>query len=193
MNVKTNPVALKEWDSAIQILAGGGQIILLRKGGIREETRRFELKSPSFYLYPTYEHQRPELVKEKYRHVVEESLAGSEQGTAAVSLTAYAEAVDDLELRDLEQLEKLYPYHMWSEGLAAERLRWKAKEPLHVLLLRVYKLEPPAIISVLPEYLGCRSWVQLSSHPEARTLKPVFDEAMFHRKCTEIRAALSRG
>ena len=30
---------------------------------IVEETKHFELKSPAFYLYPTYEHQRKELIK----------------------------------------------------------------------------------------------------------------------------------
>ncbi|KGE18508.1 DUF1802 family protein [Paenibacillus wynnii] len=188
--MKVNSVALKEWDSTIKVLAEGRQVILLRKGGIKEETRRFELKSDSFYLYPTYEHQRPELVKEQDRHFVEQSLSGFEPNALTVKLTVYAEVAADLEIRDLEQLEKLSPYHMWSEGLAAERLRWKAKEPLHVLLLRVYTLEEPSEIEVLPEYSGCRSWIELSPPPELRPMKPVLDDEEFEALCIEIKKAI---
>lgn len=128
--MNTNPVALKEWASAIEALTEGRQIMLMRKGGIAEETKRFELKSHSFYLYPTYEHQRRELLKEQHRDLVEHTLIDWKDNAREIGLTAYAEAVHDLEIHDLNQLELLYPYHIWSEGLAAERLRWKAKEPL---------------------------------------------------------------
>lgn len=185
-----NPVALKEWAAAVQALTEGRQIMLLRKGGIREETRRFELKSPSFYLYPTFEHQRSELLKEQHRGLVTQTLAESEPDAHLIELKAYAEAAADLEVRDLEQLEKLYPYHIWSEGLAEERLRWKAKEPLHVLLLRVFVPENPPVIKVLPEYAGCRSWIELNPAPEVGKWRPVLEEEEFLQRMDEIKRAL---
>ena len=45
----------------------GEQILDLRKGGLREDERRFDVQSTRFWLYPTTEHQRPELVKPAYR------------------------------------------------------------------------------------------------------------------------------
>lgn len=78
--MKLNPVALKEWASVIDVLAEGDQILVMRKGGIEEETRRFELKSRSFYLFPTYEHQRTHLVKDPYQSFVERSLAEYDAG-----------------------------------------------------------------------------------------------------------------
>lgn len=188
--MNANPVALKEWASVIRVLAEGGQILVLRKGGIAEETRRFELKSQAFYLYPTYEHQRPHLVKPAYQAGVEKSLAEFVPDAPTVELTVYAEAVHDLEVHSLEQLEKLYPYHMWSEGLAAERLRWKAKEPLHVLLLRVYELEQPVQVEILPEYSGCRSWIELVPPPPAVNRRPVLSDEAFAGICGQIKAAL---
>ena len=53
--------ALKEWAVTIAALAAGDQVLIVRKGGIGE--KRFELPHPRFYLFPTYAHQRPELVK----------------------------------------------------------------------------------------------------------------------------------
>ncbi|MFD1773209.1 DUF1802 family protein [Paenibacillus rhizophilus] len=190
--MKLNPVALKEWASVIDVLAEGDQILVMRKGGIEEETRRFELKSRSFYLFPTYEHQRTHLVKDPYRSIVERSLSEYDAGAERVKLTAYAEAVDDLEVRDHEQLELLYPYHMWTGNLAEERLRWKAKEPLHVLLLRVYKLEEPALIKALPEYGGCRSWIELPSLPDDAGLSPVLSEDSFEEQRRRIKSILGQ-
>ncbi|WP_310832407.1 DUF1802 family protein [Paenibacillus pedocola] len=188
MNI--NPVALKEWASAVQALTEGQQIMLLRKGGIEEETRRFELKSPSFYLYPTYEHQRTEMLKEQFRHLVGQTLADEAASTETVPLRAYAEAAADLEVHDLEQLKRLYPFHIWSEDLAAERLRWKAKEPLHVLLLRVYVPDTPVTIQVLPEYSGCRSWIELTNASGSRQWRPVLSDDAFDSRRAEIVSAL---
>ncbi|WP_025689974.1 DUF1802 family protein [Paenibacillus zanthoxyli] len=187
-----NPVALKEWASAIDVLSGGEQIMLLRKGGIKEETRRFELKSHSFYLFPTYEHQRTHLVKEPYRASVERSISEIDAGASHVRITTYAEAVDDLEVRDFEQLERLNPYHMWTGNLAEERLKWKAKEPLHVLLLKVYTLEKPAEIEMLPEYGGCRSWIELAVPPDNTSLNPVLSDEAFEEKRRSIKFILGQ-
>ena len=57
--------ALKEWAVTIAALEAGDQVLIVRKGGIGE--KRFELPHPRFYLFPTYAHQRPELVKPAWR------------------------------------------------------------------------------------------------------------------------------
>ncbi len=55
--------ALKEWAIAIEALETGKTIILLRKGGIREKGGHFQAKYLQVWLYPTYEHQKPQLLK----------------------------------------------------------------------------------------------------------------------------------
>lgn len=190
MNIQ--PVALKEWALAVEALLDGSQIMLLRKGGIAEETRRFELRSPSFYLLPTYEHQRAELVKEAYRPYYGRSMAQYKPESGHVQLKACAFAAEDLEIKDQAELAELFPYHMWTASFAEERLRWKAKEPLHVLLLRVYAMEAPCDLEMTDEYRGCRSWVELVPPPHTGELRPVLDDGEFERKCMEIRERLGR-
>ncbi len=56
-------IALKEWAVTVQALAQGRQVLLLRKGGIHEEGKDFRVVHPAFLLYPTYEHQREDLLK----------------------------------------------------------------------------------------------------------------------------------
>ena len=57
------PIALKEWAVTVRALAEGEQLVTLRKGGIREVGRHFELEHDRFFLYPTFDHQRNDLVR----------------------------------------------------------------------------------------------------------------------------------
>src|SRR5260221_2602209 len=67
--------ALKEWTVTVQALGDGAQIVLVRKGGIREEAREFRVEEQAFLLYPTYEHQRPDLLQPPYRARLDAVLA----------------------------------------------------------------------------------------------------------------------
>jgi hypothetical protein len=55
-------LALKEWAVAVKALGTGKQILILRKGGIHRDDKEFRLVHPEFLLYPTYEHQKRELL-----------------------------------------------------------------------------------------------------------------------------------
>ncbi len=60
------PVALKEWAVTVRALAEGEQLITLRKGGIREENKHFEIEHDRFFLYPTFDHQRNDLIRQSH-------------------------------------------------------------------------------------------------------------------------------
>jgi hypothetical protein len=140
---QANTIALKEWAIAIDALEAGEQIIIMRKGGIIEETRDFQLESSAFFLFPTYEHQKKQLLKAEYQPRLDQILDGMEASKASVTITSYAEAVLDIEVNSQEDLNRLFPFHIWTEHFAEERLKWKREKPLHVLVLRVYKLAVP--------------------------------------------------
>src|SRR2546430_4448267 len=61
------PIAFKEWAVTVRALAEGEQLVTLRKGGIREPDRHFEVEHERFFLYPTFDHQRIDLVRESHR------------------------------------------------------------------------------------------------------------------------------
>ncbi|TYP71207.1 DUF1802 family protein [Paenibacillus methanolicus] len=186
------PAALRDWAVAVKALTEGKQILVLRKGGIAEETRDFRLVSDSFYLLPAYEHQKPELLKEAYRQGIEETLADWNPEKGTVRVGAYAEAVEDIELRDQETLDRIREFHIWTDAFAEERLKWKRSKPLHLLLLRVYAAEEPVEIPMLPSYSGCKSWVSLEE--ESLGLrpdwKPVLDDETFGREREAVLGAL---
>ncbi|WNQ09996.1 DUF1802 family protein [Paenibacillus aurantius] len=190
--MSTETIALKEWAAAIKALEDGTQILIMRKGGIVEETKAFTLKSRSFYLYPTYEHQQKVLLQDKYHPYLEETLKGWTPDDRTVTITSRAEVEEDLEVFEAEELEKLKGFHIGTDRFAEERLKWKRKNPLHLLLLRVYKLDEPLEIPVKPEYNGCRSWIGLDVELSGRAEKPVLDEEAFRKRMAEIRRAIGR-
>ncbi|WP_274652339.1 DUF1802 family protein [Paenibacillus humicola] len=186
------PAALREWAVAVKALKEGRMIVALRKGGIAEETRDFKLISKGFYLLPGYEHQKPELLKEEYRGGIAETLADWRPDSGTVTIDVYAEAEEDIEIRDQQTLNKLRDFHIWTDTFAEERLRWKRTKPLHLLLLRVYTLETPAVMPLRDSYAGCKSWVALEDPlPESPRI-PVLTDERFARAAAGIKEALSR-
>jgi len=181
-----NPVALREWAAAVKALETGRQVIVLRKGGIAEETKEFKLESPRFYLFPSFEHQRPELLIPEASGMVAETQAEAAAWPGQARVTSYAEVAEDIEITDAETLRRLEGLHIWTENYAEERLKWKKTKPLHVLVLRVFKLELPQTIPMLDSYGGCKSWItleELSSTP----MKPVLDDSTFSSRVEEIK------
>ncbi|WP_028609899.1 DUF1802 family protein [Paenibacillus harenae] len=188
----SGPVALKEWAVSVKALKEGEQIIVLRKGGIIEETRDFQLISPSFYLMPAYEHQKAHLLKPGFADGLDAVPPGWPQEMTKIKLEAYAEAAEDIEITDQETLDRLRDFHIWTDEFVEERLRWKKTKPLHLLLLRVYRLAEPVEILMRPAYNGCKSWVKLEEGPPTPKLIPVLDEEAFRQKVQQIKEALSR-
>jgi hypothetical protein len=181
--------ALKEWAVACQALGRGQQLLLLRKGGIREEGRDFRIDHHEFLLFPTYEHQRADLLKPAAQGDLEAVLQA--RGPAEqVTLRHWAAVEQIFPVTELSALSRLADFHLWSEAYAAERLRWKPTHPLQVLALRVYALPAPVRLANGPEYGGCKSWITLR---EARSLegsRPVLAEADFSDRLGQIRRAL---
>lgn len=179
-------IALKEWAVSVKALREGEQILVLRKGGIVEETRDFQLISPNFYLMPAYEHQRRKLLKEKYRDGMDETLKEWSTDMDRIKLDAYAEVTDDIEINDQETLDKLRDRHIWTDAFAEERLKWKRKKPLHLLLMKIFVLEEPVYAPMRDAYNGCKSWVRLEDGIGEPPMTPVLTREMYEAERKRI-------
>lgn len=180
--------ALKEWAVTIAALAEGAQVLIVRKGGIGE--KRFELPHHRFFLFPTYEHQRPELVKPEFRDRFAGPLTRREE-PARLPLPAYAELVASHPIADPEALEAFDGLHILSRDYAAERLRWRRKHPLWAAVLRVWRLPEPPVLEVGPEHGGCVSWVDLPEGLSPGTVVPALDDAAFAEAAAAVEDALA--
>ncbi|MEL6927454.1 MAG: DUF1802 family protein [Cyanobacteria bacterium J06633_1] len=179
--------ALKEWAIAVEALTQGDTIVLLRKGGIRE--RGFRVEHTQAWLYPTYEHQKPNLLDPKYAASVTEVESGWHP--EAVTIQSCAQITEVLPVSKLEQLAALQPYHIWNEQMISDRLKWKPQTPILVLLLRVYRLAQPQTIPFDSAYGGCKSWIALKSEISLDLLDPVLSEAEYLSQTQAIKALIS--
>jgi hypothetical protein len=181
--------ALKEWAVTIAALAAGDQVLIVRKGGIGE--KRFELPHPRFHLFPTYLHQRPELVKPAARDRFADPL-GQREDPSELPLPVYAELVSAHPIADPDALAAIDHLHVLEPSYAEERLRWRRKHPLWAAVLRVSVLPDPPVLHVLPEHGGCVSWVDLPEYiGEPVDATPVLSDAEFARAEADVEAALA--
>lgn len=159
-------LALKEWAVVVRALLAGEQVLDLRKGGLREEERRFDVRSRRFWLYPTTEHQRPELVKPAYRRwVTGDGHDPTGEPTDRLRIEGWADVVGVATITDEAVLEGLASKFVWTSAYADSRLHWKQRQPLWVLALRAFVLAEPVDLPMRDEYVGCASWVDLDGLP----------------------------
>ena len=182
-------IALKEWAVTVRALAQGQQVLLLRKGGIHESSKDFRVVHPEFLLYPTFEHQREDLLKEAHRPGLQQ-LLDQPREDSKISFTHWSKVEETIEVSQQERVDYLAPYHIWTNDYAQSRLRWKPMLHLSVLLLRVYRLEKPISVPFLPEYQGCTSWVEVLERVPLGRLEPVLSDEDFLRRVEEIRGVL---
>ena len=173
------PIALKEWAVTVRALAEGEQLLTLRKGGIREEHKHFELEHERFFLYPTFDHQRNDVVRDAHtpelRRALEEGVwpdgdpptqaltrDGGIPQPERVRVRAWAEVAGHYTVTDPRIVSELSPFYIWTTDYAQKRLSWKPRHPLHVVLLRTYRIPRPVTVRVRGDYAGCRSWLEIA-------------------------------
>ncbi len=186
-----NP-GLKEWAVVVRALRDGRQIIDLRKGGIREEGHRFRVRASRFWLYESYEHQRPELIRPSERPLIE-AVAASAPAAGELRVDAWAEIAETAALTEPEQVAALDGQHIWTADYAEQRFRWRPKAPLIVLVLRVHRLAEALTVPIREHYAGCTSWTPMADlppDPREAASAPVLDDAAFEQRRAELHAAL---
>lgn len=179
--------ALKEWAVAVTALEAGQTIVLLRKGGIRETGGKFQVAHDRVLLYPTYEHQKPHLLKPAYAQQVQPVPVGH---PSDVRIASWADITDIYAVRDAEAIAQLHPFHIWDASLVSDRFQWKPRQPLYVLLLRTYRLPAPHLIPYQAEYGGCQSWIDLKISISLRNSQPVLSDQEYQHQVAEIQAKI---
>lgn len=114
-NSKQLSPAFKEWAVAVEALEAGETIMLLRKGGIREKNKNFSIQHTQVWLYPTYKHQKPYLLKSKYADKVTVVESGWHPET--VKISSLANITQVLSLKKPERVQLLQPDHIWNEQM----------------------------------------------------------------------------
>lgn len=177
--VPTSVPAFKEWAVIVQALLEGEQILDIRKGGLHETGRHFGVQSTTAWLFPTFEHQAEELVKPAYRRWVTTLDAGADADE--LRFDGWAEVAGVATVTESDVLDALDGKVIWSREYVESRFRWKSRDPLFVLALRVHVLAETLVVPNDQSYGGCTSWVDVAGLPDPRTLaaRPALSDEAF--------------
>jgi hypothetical protein len=168
-------VGLKEWAVVCRALEIGRQILLLRKGGIRESGGEFELEHRQFLFFPTYLHQSLAMLKPAEHAGFQPHASEPDE----VTISSAGVVTDILQLDSREQMDALDAEHVWTPPLIDMRFNYRPDNPLYLLLVRAYRLGQPVTIANTIAYAGCKSWVPLTQPIETAGATPVLDEAAY--------------
>ncbi|CAN5499881.1 DUF1802 family protein [soil metagenome] len=152
-------VGLKEWDVVCRALGEGRQTILLRKGGISEGIGGFEIEHRKFLLFPTFLHQKLEMLKP----AEQAKMVARADEPDQIHIGYAGEITDILQINSREQMDQLEAEHIWARPLIDMRFNYKPKNPLYLLIVRAHTLKHAVTIANTPDYAGCKSWVPLGN------------------------------
>ncbi|HEX8550081.1 MAG TPA: DUF1802 family protein [Abditibacteriaceae bacterium] len=180
--------ALKEWAATCLALARGEQIVILRKGGLRDDEGTFALESPAFWLQPTYFHHAEHLVKPEFQSVLQEAERRQESGEndrfIRLQLWARVEKVWSVAPQNDAALANIP--HIWSEAYLDVRRAFRPDTPILCAALRVYSASTSHIVPMQPQFLGCRSWLDLPRSLPTENSIAVLDDTAFAKRIGEI-------
>jgi hypothetical protein len=177
---------LKEWSAAVHALLDGRQTVLLRKGGIHE--KRFDVAARRFLLFPTVAHSHAERVRPEHRDLL--AVAAADSTDTELVLRAGANVVAAVEVNNPDGLADVEDLHIWTaESVRADRLDFRPKHRLTVLVVQASPLAEPIRLRRTPDYAGCTSWVSLPVDVDWRG--PVHDDATLAGIAERVRQAVS--
>jgi hypothetical protein len=181
--------ALKEWAIVCKGLEEGRQTILLRKGGIMERKHGFELRHNDFYMFPTYEHQSRDLLREEYVDKFE-SILQDKPLDDRNTIDLYAKVIFITETFSRKILHDLRDFHIWNEKYINARMDYNPEKPLSIILLRIYRLNKALNVALSPEQAGCRSWIDFESlsteNSQDNIGKPVLSNDVFQERQSQL-------
>ena len=183
--------AFKEWAVSCAAMQSGEQILLIRKGGIREEEGTFTITDREFFLMPTYEHQNPELLQPRWVSRLH-ALQAEPHDADKVTIGAYAVVDTILQARDDAQVNALADAHIWNAAYVKQRFDFNPYDPLYLLVLRVYNLPHPVTLDMQATYVGCKSWVTLDRPLSPYEATPALSDEEFAARLVELLARIEK-
>jgi hypothetical protein len=174
-------VAFKEWAVIVDALGQGGQIVILRKGGISEGRGGFKPEHSEFLLFPTLFHQQRESVLPSAQ-IRYDQIAPGFPPSDRLRLEYFAKVIAVQRLDSLETAKRLRGQHIWRDEVIAERFDWGRDKTIHAMAVRVFRLPSVIELPMLPAYGGCKSWIELDRDISTDASVPVLTNDAFTSK-----------
>ena len=182
-------VAFKEWAVVVDALMRGEQIVLLRKGGLREGADGFKVEHPEFLLFPTLFHQQRESVIPAAQARFDE-IAPHFAQAETLRVEGFARVIDWRRLESLATARQLRGQHIWRDDVIAGRFDWGRDKHIYALAARVFRFDKPMQWPMRPAYGGCKSWIELEEEVPLTGAQPVLKDTEFASSLAQFQNAL---
>ena len=181
--------AFKEWAVVVELLARGQQILILRKGGIHEGRKGFQIDADEFFLFPTLYHQQDEFLTGVDLPTLA-SIRATWPGESLVPIGVGARLEAAWDVQDLEIARRLRPFHAWNDSVVEQRFDWGKTRSLHVLAVRAFRLRQSVNLPMLESYGGCKSWIRLEGAPAFERTQPALSDDAFGAQLSQVSRVL---
>ena len=185
----TLATGLKEWSTVCRSLERGRQIFLLRKGGIYESAGEFTVEHRRFLLFPTYVHQKREMLKPEVHADFVPRAAEPER----VELRSWCDVTDILQVESRAELDALDDEHVWAPPLIDMRFNYRAENALYLLVVRTFVLREPVTVQNTIAYAGCKSWVPLGRAVDVADSRAALPGEGFERRRARVMQGFTHG
>ena len=185
-------IALKEWAATCRALQQGTQIVVLRKGGLRDEAGAFALESSAFWLQPTYFHHARNLVKPEFHALLQDAESAQSPGEndRFIRLGLWAQVMNVWSVPPREKEILMQIPHIWSADYLQVRRDFRPDEPILCVALRVFSLDVAHVVPMQPRFLGCRSWLDLTDALPTQPSRAALDDTAFASALRSIESVL---
>ena len=177
-------------------LLEGEQIVDVRKGGLHEDGRHFDVATRRCWLSPDRRAPTGRAAQARLR-ALGRSRRRLARRRSRSRVQGWADIVDVATITEPEHLDALDSKLIWARDYVESRFTWKRRDPLWVLVLRVHRLDDSAHrCRGTTTYGGCTSWVDydgLPDDPATLPSEPVLSDVAFEAKHKGIREALPAG
>ena len=178
-------IALKEWAVVCEEVMSGRQVVLLRKGGILEQKKGFQIEHETFLLYPNTEHQSRDQLKPSF-HSKLDKYGPPPRESGKISVPGFCRVVDIVKTTEANRLRALEPLTCWTQALFDMRINYKPEKPNYVVTVRAFRFAEPITVPYHADYAGCHSWVPLKEVLALNSGTPVLSDSEFEHKRQEV-------
>jgi len=136
---------------------------------------------PRFLLFPTLFHQQRNSVlpaaQARY-----DLIASHFPPADTLRLEFFAEVAATARLTSPAEANALRGQHVWRDEVIAERFDWGRDKGIFALAVRIFRLPCAIEMPMLPDYGGCKSWIELEQDILTAGSLPVLTDSQFTGK-----------
>lgn len=179
--------ALKEWSVLVEAMARGELIAMVRKGGIREQRAGFDVRHDRFLLYPTRFHEKAPELAPRFAPALG---AAPPTPHGVIRLEYVCDVAAVWWVTELDRLRAVEDEQGLAWPAIESRFHYRSRPGVHLIAVRVSRLERAAELPELRRYGGCVSWVELDGDVRVDRALPVVPDENFRARLGRLRAAL---